>query len=959
MNKGLFNLLLTLLLVTGSMQAFSQAGTLDPTFGNNGIVMYNSGMQIHDNTFGVHVYEDTSMIVCGTSMDFSYHTTGNIQKFLPDGSIDLSWGTNGMISIQYGVDTYPYSMVVLDNGKILISGMVFFATDAEFFAACFNPDGSADMTFNSTGVWIGSYPANVEMSCNAMAVQPDGKIILAGRNGLTFSTLLFYRLNSDGTLDTGFGINGYTEINSADQSENINGIGLLSDGSIIGVGYKHLGNPWFGEFAIMVKLTSSGNPYPGFGTDGVLIPSVFTDYSQAFDCVIVNDSVVISSTFGDSGNEAFAITKLDDDGNPDPNFGNNGISILDIDQLTYGEDIYYGGDNKFYIGGSSGQSGLSAPRDFFLARYQSDGIIDVSWNGTGYIKTEVGTAWDHAYALDMGPDGKIVLVGFSAMGPTGDNDRALARYLNDYIPPTFNANFTASPTTTCVGQTVSFTNTSSPSATMFNWTFEGGTPPTSTAMNPTVTYNALGSFDVTLQVSDGTQTDTEIKPDYITVTETPGQPNQPSGNTAPCQGNLIEYTTVAVTGASTYNWEVDPPDAGTISGTGTTGTLNTSLTWTGSYTVKVQAENVCGTSAFSTSLTCTLNLMPDLFTLEGEGGYCEGEPGAELTLDGSESGVDYELYIDGVASGTIVTGTGSSINFGYQTVEGGYTCQASSGPCTNYMGGYVYVEEFGMPGAATTPDGPVKVCNSETTLYTTTAAEADTIIWDLTPPDAGTMNPSGLEVEIAWSSSFTGTAMLSCYAENPCGTGTPSPQHTIQVADAPDPVITGSQEVCEGDEANYETPNTMGNTYTWDVSGGTIITGSGTYQITVLWGAPGTGIVRVTEENNDGCSTTTEDYEVTIDECTTLPEPIQPGIRIYPNPASEMINIKIPSESETICKIMIYSQFGQIVYTGEALVHENGIIHQVHTSSFRNGLYVVQVVTSDAKIYQEKIAIKQ
>jgi uncharacterized delta-60 repeat protein len=429
-------LLLAGFTVFAYLQTFPQAGTLDNTFGNNGIVIYNYGQGYHDATFGVHVYTDSSILVCGSYMSGStYIATGNLQKFLPDGSIDASWGTNGMVTFNYGVGgTFAYSMKVLSDGKILISGSTYITVaNAAFFAARFNADGTPDLTFNGTGVWTYAYSTQEDI-CNTMILQFDGKIVLAGRSGGTvMNQLLFTRLNSDGTLDTGFGTNGFTAINSATQNENLNGLGLLSNGTIIGVGYTHVGNPWFGEFAIMVKLDSDGNPYAGFGTAGVMIPSVYTNYSQAFDCTIVNDTVIISSEM-ENGSQNLVVAKLDQNGNPDESFGTGGISTLSIDPLTYGYDIEYYQDNKFYICGTSGQSGLTAPRDFFLARYNYDGSIDGSFNGSGYVKTSVGSAWDHAFALDIGPDGKIVLAGFTAMGSTGDNDRALARYLNDYTP---------------------------------------------------------------------------------------------------------------------------------------------------------------------------------------------------------------------------------------------------------------------------------------------------------------------------------------------------------------------------------------------------------------------------------------------------------------------------------------------------------------------------------------------
>jgi uncharacterized repeat protein (TIGR02543 family) len=79
------------------------------------------------------------------------------------------------------------------------------------------------------------------------------------------------------------------------------------------------------------------------------------------------------------------------------------------------------------------------------------------------------------------------------------------------------ANFTANATNIFVGQSVNFTDTSTNSPTSWSWTFEGGTPSGSTAQNPTVTYNTVGTYDVSLTVSNSAGSDSETKTNYITV----------------------------------------------------------------------------------------------------------------------------------------------------------------------------------------------------------------------------------------------------------------------------------------------------------------------------------------------------------------------------------------------------------------------------------------------------------
>ncbi|MEA3477207.1 MAG: PKD domain-containing protein, partial [Bacteroidota bacterium] len=145
--------------------------------------------------------------------------------------------------------------------------------------------------------------------------------------------------------------------------------------------------------------------------------------------------------------------------------------------------------------------------------------------------------------------------------------------LNALQPMQATAYFSASDTTTCEGSTVQFTDNSLGNVIGWEWTFEGGNPATSTQENPSVIYNANGDYDVTLIVNDGVVWDTLTEFDMITVEAIPLAPDIPAGPDEACEEGTYEYTTNPVTFASTYNWIVEPSDAGTITGTGTTGTF--------------------------------------------------------------------------------------------------------------------------------------------------------------------------------------------------------------------------------------------------------------------------------------------------------------------------------------------------------------------------------------------------
>ncbi len=519
------------------------------------------------------------------------------------------------------------------------------------------------------------------------------------------------------------------------------------------------------------------------------------------------------------------------------------------------------------------------------------------------------------------------------------------------------ADFSADNTDVCAGGVVNFTDQSA-GATSWDWTFEGGTPSTSTDQNPTVTYNTIGEYDVTLEVSDGSSTSTLLVPDMITVSDIPSQPDTPTGPIDICGNEEHTYTTDVVAMADTYNWEVLPSDAGVITGTGTTAVFVSAGDWFGSYTVKVNATNSCGTGSWSSELSCTLNFTPATFFLGGGGPYCEGDQGMELTLDGSEVDVDYELFFDGVSTGIIVAGTGSPISFGYQTNEGLYTSYGNATMCTTLMFGEAYVTIEVLPGTGTQPSGPVEVCSGSTTDYqTSTIANASSIVWTLDPNDAGVIVGTGENITIDWSVTFSGTANLSVYGTNDCGDGTVSDALEITVSEIPTPEVLGETEVCKDQENSYSTLDNPGSTYSWEVVGGNISSGDGTSEIIVLWMTVGPGTVLVTETSSESCEGFSDTLDVIIDECTGITESARGIVNLYPNPTKGKISIDISLKESITYQLNIYNQFGQLVYTVQSNSMEIKESHNVNIETLPSGLYFIKMTTSSNRVYQKSFEV--
>lgn len=612
-----------------------------------------------------------------------------------------------------------------------------------------------------------------------------------------------------------------------------------------------------------------------------------------------------------------------------------------------------------------------------LALTESD--IDVEWQGYSglnfvnrlMVPDAEGTSiasLDDGYVFDVEldftfdntwVDSNCELVAFIQDDATKEVIQTVKVALNSLVapPPLLSATFESDEPTVCTEGYITYTPDFSGSGLSYNWTFEGATPSTSTEQSPTVYYNTTGTFNVGLTVSDGTFTDSDVENDYMPVILPVQTPNQPTGETELCGAYYYTFSTSLDTYATQYTWQIVPSDAGTLTWNNNTATLEASNSWSGDFTIKVMCSNYCGASEWSDELTCSLSSSPTEFMLEGGGGYCYGGDGVEIYLSDSETGVDYELYFEGDPTGNVVEGTGNSINFGLLTEEGSYTVLGSNESCNWQMMNQVEVEILFAPVEPDMPTGPQSVCNTEATEYVSGGGDGDNFVWELSPETAGTLDVNGLTATVTWNNSFEGTATLSIAGQNACGIGN-SADLNIEVDAIPAPEVSGQSTVCDTDIEDYSTQGNPGNTYTWEVTGGTITNGQGTETITVEWGTPGTGTVAVMEQTLAGCEGNSEMFDVIIDNCTAIDENLANHFEIYPNPASSQLNVTFGSKSQDNCSIVIYSHIGQVVYN-EKIQHTAGIMNiDLDISAYNSGLYVIKIQSGDEILASKKFIKK-
>lgn len=626
---------------------------------------------------------------------------------------------------------------------------------------------------------------------------------------------------------------------------------------------------------------------------------------------------------------------------------------VDFASTTFG---VVGGEEKIFAtinGGTSWTTYTTGYENFYATASFTNGTGYVGGTDENiYITTDYGATWT---AQNGGPGSSTLYRIRFTDNNTGFACGSGGRIMK--LAAVLSADFTANTTTVCAGGNVNFYDNSEGDIDSWSWTFEGGSPSSSTVPDPVVNYAAPGIYDVGLTVTSGSSSDTELKTNFITVIATPSQPGTPVGPSGVCGDGSYQYSTQNVQYADSYYWTVTPESAGTISGTGITGTFMASNTWEGTYTIKVRAENDCGNGPWSPDFTGTLWHNPITYSFVGSGSFCEGEPGFEIILDGSETGVSYELFKDNVTTGTIVAGTGDSLSFGLFTETGLYRAVGFTIHCSQNMLGEVYVHQQSLPGQAAMPGGPNNVCSPDTSDYMTYGATgADDYSWTLDPAEAGVISPSGDVASISWDSGFSGSAYLTVTGINDCGSGTPSDELVIGINTTPIPVVAGPVNVCDNQAADYSTADHAGSLYTWEITGGTVTSGAGTSQVTIFWGYPGPGSVYVTEMTNWGCDGESESLAVTIDDCTGIGEKGGASVKIYPNPADKLVNIRFPKTGPGIIKLSLSSINGLLI-SEDSFYQDGGeeMNIKLDISQLPTGIFIIRMVASQILVCKKLI----
>ncbi|HET6713794.1 MAG TPA: delta-60 repeat domain-containing protein [Actinomycetota bacterium] len=436
---------LTLAVVAGVMcaaRAAAAPGDLDRTFGGDGRVVTNlTGSS--DSVADVAIQANGRIVVVGRTPGRRYGKFA-LARYRPDGRLDQTFGGDGIVTTNMAKREDAASAVTIQtDGRIVVVGTASIRARRVFAIARYDPDGTLDAGFGNNGKARIGFTQGGDDAAADVAVQPDGRIVVVG-SSFDLDRFALARLDPDGTLDPTFHADGKVTTSVSNGADSAEAVAIQPDGKIVVVGESWTLSGWDG--IDVARYETDGQVDPTFGIDGVATVDLTEGSDGAGDMAravaIQPDGKIVVA--GDAGGAAeftsgFGLARFDDDGTPDASFHGDGTVVTNFTRWDdSASDLAIQADGKIVVVGVAGYS-WDTVATFALVRYAPDGTLDGSFGDHGKLRTRfraripddpVGIvgAWARGVAIDA--DGRIVAAGGVDRVVDGhlDGRFALARY---------------------------------------------------------------------------------------------------------------------------------------------------------------------------------------------------------------------------------------------------------------------------------------------------------------------------------------------------------------------------------------------------------------------------------------------------------------------------------------------------------------------------------------------------
>jgi uncharacterized delta-60 repeat protein len=341
------------------------------------------------------------------------------------GTLDISFGTGGKVTTNFNGTDSARAIAVQVDGKIVVAGLAA-EIGVDFALARYNRDGTLDASFGTGGRVTTDFAGGVDTALS-VAIQADGKIVAAGTatiNGI--SDFALARYNRDGTLDASFGTGGTVTTDFAGDRDQANSVVIQpeTEGKIVAAGSATING--ISDFAL-ARYNLDGTLDASFGAGGTVTTDFAGGGDTAASVAVQTDGKIVAAGSATISGVDFALARYTSNGTLDATFGAGGTVTTDFaGGVDNGRSVAVQSDGKIV---AAGRAVISGNSDFALARYTSNGTLDASFGTGGTVTTDFAGSVDQAFSVALQKDGNIVAAGQAIIN--GNSDFALARYTSN------------------------------------------------------------------------------------------------------------------------------------------------------------------------------------------------------------------------------------------------------------------------------------------------------------------------------------------------------------------------------------------------------------------------------------------------------------------------------------------------------------------------------------------------
>ena len=453
---------------TFAVARFTAGGELDGTFGDGGVVHTDFGEGI-DEAYAVALQADNKIVVAGASSRgialaryLNPAPTEASSKLAPQaeaentsGKLDPAFNEQGAVVTDFGEGSaVGRAVCVQPDGKILVAGDVDTGqgtTPIDFALARYNADGTPDATFGTNGRALIDITGTDDLA-HAVALQPDGKIIVAGEardqasDSLDFALL---RLDALGNLDASFNETGLVLTDFWGGSDDrAYAVAVQPDGKIVAAGYTTFTDgeaagkprkrkPTQIECFALARYLPDGRPDEEFGAKGRVVTPFPSHFARARSLCLQPDGKILAAGLVNSGAGEtpynFVVVRYQANGALDESFGIGGIAGIDVpgtDDTAHAVALQ--SDGKIVVAGDA-EDEATGGLHFLVVRLDANGKLDASFNGTGGALADGFSGSVRAVAIQA--DQKIIVAGYVTQSHDAEQESvdqlAVARYTED------------------------------------------------------------------------------------------------------------------------------------------------------------------------------------------------------------------------------------------------------------------------------------------------------------------------------------------------------------------------------------------------------------------------------------------------------------------------------------------------------------------------------------------------